>query len=98
MGIQKQIYKIRLGLVGGTDVLQQGRPNDAAPPPDSSHRFEVQFVSVGGGSMTEQGQPLGVGDDYTGMEGVLELSEEMIAQAPRRILRASQDLCRSFTL
>ena len=72
IGVQQQVGQVGPGLKSRADVLQQGRPDDAAAPPDAGHGFQVQPVAVGLGGLLQQGHPLGVGGDHAGEEGVLQ--------------------------
>ena len=90
--------QVRPAFVGRPDILQQGRPDDAAAPPDAGDGLQIQAVTISSRGLLEQGQALGVSGDHTGVQGVFQLVEEAVPIPPEREWGPGQELDRGLPL
>ena len=76
MIVQKKTVKIRIGLIGGTDIIQQRRPDDATSAPDTGYRFQLETVFVFPGRFGQQRHALGIGNNEGRIQDVLQSGDE----------------------
>ena len=90
--VQQEVGQVGPGQKSRADMLQQGRPDDAAASPDAGHRFQVEPVAVSLGGLFQQGHPLGVGGDQAGEEGVLQPADKKLPVSCKGDLGSAQYL------
>ena len=78
---EEEVLELRVGAVGLGDVLEEDGADDAAAAPHEGDGWLVELPLVLLGRLLHEHEALGVGDDLGGVEGLLEIGEELLLVA-----------------
>ena len=72
-GVQQQIFQLGLGAVDPGQLVEEGGPDDAAPPEQQGDAAQVQVPAVGLSGTAQQIKALGVGAQLGGVQRPADL-------------------------
>ena len=84
-GIEKQILQGGIPVERLFDFLQKYGADDAAAPPEQRDRTVIQLPAEGRLRRPEQGEPLGVGADFGGVERLFQCGDRGISPAQLQV-------------
>ena len=94
----KQVLELRVRTIRLGNILQEDRANDAATTPHEGNFWFVELPVVHLCRILDKHEPLCVGDDLGGIEGLLKVVEEFFLVTLEFGLRTTEDLGSPHTL
>lgn len=76
--VKEEVLKVGVVAIGGGDVLEEDGADNTATTPHEGNGGLVELPAVLLGRLLHKHEALGVGDDLGGIEGLLEVLEELL--------------------
>lgn len=89
VGIENQVFEVGVATVGGRDVIEEVRADDASSAPDRSDVAEVEAPVIKFAGCSQLDEPLGIADDLACVEGVTDCVDQFGTVARERFRRGS---------
>lgn len=96
--VEQKVVEVRVVTVGVGDVLEEDGTDNATTTPHEGDGGVVQLPAVLLGSLPDEHEALGVGDDLRGIESLLKVIDESLFVTGEFGARATQDFASTDTL
>lgn len=96
--VEQKVVEVRVVTVGVGDVLEEDGTDNATTTPHEGDGGVVQLPAVLLGSLPDEHEALGVGDDLRGIESLLKVIDESLFVTGEFGARATQDVASTDTL